>query len=225
MKKVALVIFLLAMGFNRSHSQDGKIDCSNRLKSVIMEREMRYSVFLPNGYIESNRSYPVLYLLHGMWDNHEGWVQFGEVNRIASSLISKGEIPEMIIIMPDGLSDSYYINNYDHSVRWEDFFYTELIPDVEKKYRIIAKRNNRAIAGTSMGGYGALYHALIHKEMFEACYALSAAAMEITPLKKGEEQNEYDRNFQLKTWGSLNDEGLPQNYKKFSIYEIVSSKR
>lgn len=158
-----------------------------------------------------------------MWDDYNSWVTKGEVNRIASTLIAEGEIPEMVIIMPDGLIDGFYINNYDKSVKWEDFFYKEFIPQIEKKYRILNNRNMRAIAGLSMGGYGSLYHAITHKEMYKACYALSAAVIEVAPLKEGEQQSEYDKAFQDKIWGPINKEGLPANYKKHSIQEIFKT--
>lgn len=223
MRKYSLIIATMFLIINSSFSQKGVVDCSLFIESEILKRDMHYSVFVPDGYNESNRTYPVLYLLHGMWGNSTDWVNVGEVNRIAGELIAKGEVPEMIIVMPDGLTDAFYINNYDKSVRWEDFFYEEFIPEVENKFRIVANRNNRAIAGLSMGGYGSLYHAVMHKDMFKACYALSAAVIEVEPLKEGEEQSEYDKAFQTKTWGPINDEGLPENYKKHSIQETFKA--
>lgn len=222
MKTKILTTFILvyAVAFSLS-GQMGQVLTNLTLESKILGKEMKYGVFLPDGYNESNRSYPVLYLLHGMWGNQTDWTVKGEVNRIASDLIASGKAPEMIIIMPDGLIDAFYINNYDGSVKWEDFFYDEFIPHVENEFRIINNRNNRAIAGLSMGGYGSLYHAFIHKEMFAACYAMSAAVLEREPVKPGQEISEFEKNFNLKTWGPMNDEGLPENYKQHSVQEIV----
>jgi len=220
MNKLYLLRTLLLVITSSLFAQNGIVDCTQVIKSDILKRDMNYSVYLPNGYNESNRSYPVLYLLHGMWGDNTDWVIKGEVNRITSSLISKGETPEMIIIMPNGLIDGFYINNYDGSVRWEDFFYEEFIPQVEEKYRILKNRNNRAIAGLSMGGYGALYNAITHKEMFKTCYALSAAVLEVEPQKKGDKRSANDKAFQTKLWGPLNKRGLPFNFKKYSIQEF-----
>lgn len=73
-----------------------------------------------------------------------------------------------------------------------------------------------------MGGYGALYHAITHKEMFKACYALSAAVLEVEPSTKESQPNGGPgSNFNTKLWGPLNDEGLPANYKKHSVQEII----
>ena len=146
MNKLYLLRTLLLVITSSLFAQNGIVDCTQVIKSDILKRDMNYSVYLPNGYNESNRSYPVLYLLHGMWGDNTDWVIKGEVNRITSSLISKGETPEMIIIMPNGLIDGFYINNYDGSVRWEDFFYEEFIPQVEEKYRILSLEINGNIS-------------------------------------------------------------------------------
>jgi S-formylglutathione hydrolase FrmB len=219
-----LMVLVAALSYvSNGAAQRGTVDCSQVIRSEILKKDMHYSVYLPEGYGSSSRTYPVLYLLHGMMDNYTGWVSQGEVNRIASEAIAGGAAPEMIIVMPDGLIDAFYINNYDKSVRWEDFFYSEFIPQVEKKYRIAANRNSRAIAGLSMGGYGSLYHAIRHKDMFKACYAMSAAVIEVEPLQEGEQPNDFSRNFNLKTWGPNNAEGLPENYKAHSVQEIVKA--
>ncbi|PTB97603.1 hypothetical protein C9994_02230 [Marivirga lumbricoides] len=223
MKLFKSLFFLITILFAvNSLAQEGTVDTSPTIKSEILKREMHYSVYLPEGYDQSVRDYPVLYLLHGMWGDYTDWVIKGEINRIASGLMADGSIPEMIIIMPDGLTDAFYINNYDKSVRWNDFFYEEFIPQVEKRFRILKNKNNRAIAGLSMGGYGALYHAISHKEMFKACYALSAAVLEVEPSKEGAGTNGgQGANFNTKLWGPLNDEGLPTNYKKHSVQEMI----
>ncbi len=200
-------------------AQQGIVDCSQVIKSEILNRDMPYSVFLPQGYEESNRPYPVLYLLHGWGGDHTNWVTKGEVNRIASSLITKGDVPDMIVIMPDGIVNSNYINYYDKSILWEDFFYEEFIPGVERKYRIMSNRRYRAIAGLSMGGNGALYHSIKHKDMFKTCYALSAAVRVIEPQERGKEQKAFD----LKRYGPIDEEGFPSNYKKYSVIEIIKA--
>jgi S-formylglutathione hydrolase FrmB len=77
----------------------------------------------------SRRWYPVVCLLHGYTDNDTGWLQFGEANQIADEGLAKGAIPPLILVMPDG-GVSFYINNYDGSVRYEDFFIREFIPRI-----------------------------------------------------------------------------------------------
>jgi len=213
------VVFIPASAF----AQYGTVDNSLSVNSEILDREMSYSVYLPESYHTSTRDYPVLYLMHGMTGDHNDWINVGEMHRIAGKAIAQGKAPEMIIVMPDGLYDSFYINNYDGSLNWEDFFHEEFIPEVEDQFRILSNRNNRAIAGLSMGGYGAMYHAVKYKEKFSAVYAMSAAFLEVEPLEEGEERSGWNRDFYLETWGPDNEYGLPENYKEHSIQEMFKA--
>ncbi len=219
-KKIPAVLAILFLCLPLiSIAQHGTVDDTKTLESEILDREMPYSVYLPESYNTSNRNYPVLYLLHGMTDDYSGWINRGEVHRIAGNAMKNGDAPEMIIIMPDGLYDAFYINNYDGSVRWEDFFHEEFIPEIENRYRVIGQRNTRAIAGLSMGGYGAMYHGVKHKEIFGAIYAMSAAFLEVEPMPE-EERSEWERDFHQKIWGPYNEEGYPENYHDHSIQEM-----
>ena len=220
-KKIMIISAILFMALPISSiAQYGTVDNSSVVESDILDREMSYSVYLPESYHTSTRNYPVMYLLHGMTGDHNDWINLGEVLRIAGKSIADGDAPEMIIIMPDGLYDAFYINNYDGSIKWEDFFHEEFIPEVESRYRVDSSRNSRAIAGLSMGGYGALYHGVNHKETFSAVYAMSGAFLKAEPIEDEDERSDWDREFQRKTWGPLNDQGLPENYKEHSMHEI-----
>ena len=77
-----IFIWFSSLGF----AQTSKVLDNASIPSKILKSERKYAVYLPAGYETSQRSYPVLYLLHGATDNHTGWVQFGEVQRIAPSL-------------------------------------------------------------------------------------------------------------------------------------------
>jgi enterochelin esterase-like enzyme len=157
-------------------AQMGKVLENVTLKSKILNMERRYSVYLPPDYEISNHSYPILYLLHGSGDDHTGWVQFGEVRLIADKAINEGKATEMIIIMPDANTGRKgYFNSIDGEFRYEDFFFQELIPYVEKTYRVRAEKQFRAVAGLSMGGGGTFIYALHHPEIFSAACPLSAA--------------------------------------------------
>jgi len=218
MKKF-LILLLISVLINAAFAQQASVDCTGTVKSAMLKKEMPYSVFLPPSYQTSNRQYPVLYLLHGAWDNYMAWVLKGDLLHIASKMMESGEIPEMIIVTPEGLTDAFYINNFDKSVLWEDFFHQEFIPAIEQKYRIVADRKFRAISGLSMGGYGSLYHGLKYKDKFCAIYALSAAVIEINA---NEPQNKPNEMYK-KLWGPNASDGFPQNYKVHSIQEMVKS--
>ncbi|MHB8580610.1 MAG: alpha/beta hydrolase [Ignavibacteriaceae bacterium] len=145
-----------------------------KIQSKILGKKVRYTIYLPSDYETSSRYYPVVYMLHGYTDNDIAWIQFGEANATADEGIAQRKIPPMILVMPDG-GVSWFINNYNDSVKYEDFFFKEFIPYIESHYRILAEKRFRAIAGLSMGGYGALVYALKHPEMFSSCVAFSAA--------------------------------------------------
>jgi S-formylglutathione hydrolase FrmB len=175
MKKISIVIIFISIVVS-SYAQftRGTVKESLTIDSKILGKQVKYTIYLPYDYETSNRFYPVTYLLHGLGDNDMGWIQFGEANLIADECIATREIPSMIIAMPDG-GTSFYINNFDKSLRYEDFFIQEFMPFIEKNYRIRTEKRFRGIAGLSMGGYGALNLALKYPEKFAACVAFSAA--------------------------------------------------
>lgn len=145
----------------------------NTLQSKALKGTRHYAVYLPEGYDTSLRTYPVLYLLHGAGDNHAAWEQFGEVTAIADRSIACGEATPMIIVMPD--AHEGYFNELCDSWHGEDFFFGELIPHIEKTFRVKTDRQYRAVAGLSMGGGGAIGYALRHPLVFSASCPLSAA--------------------------------------------------
>jgi enterochelin esterase-like enzyme len=176
MKKVksfSLMIFFLPVF---TIAQSGKVYDNLSLKSKILNMDRKFSVYLPPDYETSNRSYPVLYLLHGSGDDQTGWIQFGEVNLIADKAIREGKSTALIIVMPDANTGRRgYFNSIRGDFRYEDFFFQELIPFIEKNYRVRAEKQFRAIAGLSMGGGGTVLYALHHPEMFAAACPLSAS--------------------------------------------------
>ena len=144
------------------------------MNSSIMNQVVKFSIYLPPDYYISNRRYPVVYLLHGLGDNETGWVQFGEADRIADEGIKSGELPPMIIVMPNA-GVTWYVNDYQNKVRYEDMFVQELIPHIDSSFRTRTQRDYRAISGLSMGGFGSLTLAMHHPDLFSSCAALSAA--------------------------------------------------
>lgn len=164
-----------------SLSQTGKVIDNLSMTSKILKMERKYAVYLPPDYESSDRSYPVLYLLHGSGDDQTGWVQFGEVLQITDIAIRGGKATPMVIIMPDANTGTRgYSNNPTGTWRYEDFFFDELIPFVEKKYRIKAEKRYRAVSGLSMGGEGTFTYALHHPELFSSACPLSAATGPLT---------------------------------------------
>ncbi len=157
-------------------AQDGKVYDNLSMNSEILKMDRKYSVYLPPDYESSQRSYPVLYLLHGSGDDQTGWVQFGEIRYIADKAINAGLATPMIVVMPDANTGRRgYVNDISGKWRYEDFFISEFIPFIEKTYRIKGEKQYRAVAGLSMGGEGTFIYALHHPEMFAAACPMSAA--------------------------------------------------
>ena len=173
-KHILSLIVLLAFSIGASAS---KI-VTDSIFSKKLNCWQKYNVYLPTGFEKSEKQYPVVYLLHGLYGNYSNWDKSGGMKLVADELISSGEACEMVIIMPNaGDSDvRNYQNGYFNVEDWpyEDFFYQEFLPEVEKKYRIIGDKEHRAIMGLSMGGGGSVVYSQRHPEMFSSCYAMSA---------------------------------------------------
>jgi S-formylglutathione hydrolase FrmB len=160
-----------------------------------------------------------LYLLHGYTDNEVSWIQLGEVNITADKLIENREASPMIIVMPDaGLT--WYINNYDGSVRYEDAFFSEFLPAIEKTYRIRASKEFRAVGGLSMGGYGSLLYAMKHPDMFVACLPFSSGIRPDSLVIKYQKMNELNLNA---CYGSLDGDKLSETWKENSILQLAAN--
>ena len=162
-------------------AQQGKVYDNLTLPSKILDSERKYAIYLPPDYETSERSYPVLYLLHGAGDDQTGWVQFGEVLRITDNAISDGQSTPMIIVMPDANTGQRgYFNDPTNEWRYEDFFFEELMPHVESTYRIKGEKRYRAVAGLSMGGGGSFMYALHRPDLFSSACPLSAYVGELS---------------------------------------------
>lgn len=177
-KQITNTIFLLLTGlFLASPVRAGVV--TDSLKSNVLGVTKYYNIYLPSSFEQDAQAhYPVLYLLHGLTDNHRAWVEKGQMDRVMDELIACGEIPPMVVVMPNaGDRDTRRIwNGYFNMPGWnyEDFFFQELLPAVEEKYLAGGSKGQRAVAGLSMGGGGSVGYAVAHPDAFAACYAMSA---------------------------------------------------
>ncbi len=129
-------------------------------------------VYLPPGYNSSDTRYPVLYMLHGLSGNKNEWLNYGIVNA-ADQAISSGQMPPMIIVLPQG--DKGYWVNHNNGPRWGDYVYQDVVKQIDSNYRTLADPKHRAIGGMSMGGWGALYLGLTHPDVFGVIGAHAAS--------------------------------------------------
>ncbi len=189
MKRIVLSLLVLATAAGLQ-AQSRVVEAS--MKSKLLGAEKPYLIYLPDGYDTSGKSYPVLYLLHGASDTHTAWRDKGVMQLIADEHTEAGMMLPMIIVMPDARGEGE--NNmgknmgYFNQPGWpyEDFFFTEFIPYIEKTYRIIGDKRHRAVAGLSMGGGGSASYAQRHPDMFSSTCPLSGALGGMRRLDKPE---------------------------------------
>ena len=164
--------------------------------SKILGINRRLTVYTPYGY-ENNpkKKYPVLYLLHGAGGDEEAWTSMGRAAQILDNLIEKGLAEPMIVVMPNGNPGQQAagtLNLPTKQVTEQDAYVkslvTEIVPFIEKNYRVIAKPEARAIAGLSMGGGHTITASNLYPEMFDYICPLSAAGSatpeQVATLKK-----------------------------------------
>lgn len=215
MRKSSLIITILNLALVVS-AQTGKVNDRLSMHSDILDMERHFAIYLPPDYESSERSYPVLYLLHGAGDDQTGWVQFGEVLHITDKAIREGKATPMIIVMPDANTGQRgYFNDPKNEWRYEDFFFEELMPYVEKTYRIKSEKRYRAVAGLSMGGGGTFMYALHHPELFSSACPLSASC---GPLSL----DDMERQMSRRNWTGTEEE-VKAWYLQHSALELVNA--
>ena len=140
------------------------------------------TVYLPPGYHISGKSYPVLYLLHGAGGDERTWVDRQKAHMIFDNLIAAGRLEPLVVIMPHGytsrreMSERRGPDGYRQDMReFAEDFILDLVPLVESRYRVVADREHRAIAGLSMGGGQSFAIGLTHPDMFNTVAGFSSA--------------------------------------------------
>ncbi|HMQ60712.1 MAG TPA: alpha/beta hydrolase-fold protein [Flavilitoribacter sp.] len=198
-------------------AQSGTVMDDLSMTSKILNMERKYAVYLPPDYATSKRSYPVLYLLHGAGDDQTGWVQFGEVLHITDKAIGEGNATPMIIVMPDAdTGQRGYFNDPKGNWRYEDFFFQEFMPFIEKTYRIKSQKRYRAVAGLSMGGGGSFMYALHHPELFSSACPLSAST---GPLSLEDAKTWLSRRANV----AYTDSEIESYYNQYSALALLES--
>ena len=213
MYKLLIVLLMLPA---LAQAQSSKVFDNLSMKSKILNMDRKFAIYLPPDYETSQRSYPVLYLLHGGGDDQTGWVQFGEVQNIADKTVKEGMATAMIIVMPDANTGRRgYFNDVKGDWRYEDFFFQELMPYIEKNYRTKNEKRYRAISGLSMGGGGSFMYALHHPELFSAACPMSAST---GPISLEDAKASLTRNNP-----GLEDAVIAAYYNKHSALALVNN--
>lgn len=205
-------------------AQNYRIQESLSFKSKILDREIRYSIVLPKNYYQSGKSYPVIYMLHGLGDNESSWLEYGQVASILDYMTEKKEIKPFICVMPQGFK-SYYTDSYDGTFNYQQMFINELVPYIDSVYRTIPDASQRAVTGYSMGGFGAFVLPVKYPDVFSISIPLSASI-------RTDEQyiNEHPDGWNEqwgKIFGGLGDSGnarITDYYKANSPFYLIENK-
>jgi putative tributyrin esterase len=138
------------------------------LDSKLMGRKMPYRVIMPTGPGNNASRSPVVYLLHGLTGHFNNWSEKTQIREFAGA-------EDVIVVMPEGDDGWYTDSSAKANDKYETYLVTELIPEIDKKFRTIADREYRAIAGLSMGGFGAIKFGLKYPQLFALAGSFSGA--------------------------------------------------
>ncbi len=158
----------------------GGVEINWQASSVLKETRA-FWVYTPPGYVRDGAKYPVLYLLHGSNDTAAGWTTAGGVNFILDNLLAEKKLVPMIVVMPFGHAEPFGTRGGSNTLLFEKYLLADVIPAVEAKYRVAGGREQRAIAGLSMGGGQALAVGFGHPELFSSVGAFSPASPQELP--------------------------------------------
>ena len=225
MKRVVIVLFvLLTATIAVAQNNTARIIEGLSMNSAILGQEVKYAIILPEDYFVSKKSYPVVYLLHGLGDNESSWLEYGRVNQVADKAVAENQIVPMIFVMPEGYRN-YYVNEYTGKFLYEDMFIKELVPFVDKQYRTIADKEHRATLGYSMGGFGALVLPLRNPHVFTISVPLS------TSVRSDEQYKTEDASGWDEQWGRLfggvgttGNDRITEYYKQHSPFHLFAQK-
>jgi len=223
MKRATLLVFAVLFTICNSFADSGlRIMESLVMTSRTLNQDVKFSVCLPLNYYDDNRSYPVVYLLHGLGDDETSWLEYGRISQYADQEIESGEIIPMIFIMPEGYRN-YYVNDYKGSFLYQDMFVKELVPYIDSMFRTIADKQHRALMGYSMGGFGALVLHLKYPDVFGSAVPLSMS------VRTDEQYMTEDASEWNEQWGRLfgvqgitGTGRITDYYKQNSPFHIIS---
>jgi S-formylglutathione hydrolase FrmB len=168
MKKRIFIVFILQIISISLFSQLKVAVVEDSLYSKSVNAYMRFNVVLPANYYLNDERYTTIYLLHGYSGNQDDWVT-------RTGLVSYAKEYNFIIITPDGKNSWYTNSSTVKNKNFEDYIMKDLIPFVDNKYRTLGTRHGRAIAGLSMGGYGAMKFGLKYPSTFFFAASFSGA--------------------------------------------------
>jgi enterochelin esterase-like enzyme len=223
MKKTLILLFSFLLSISAGFAASGlRIMESLVMHSSILKQDVHFSVCLPANYYQAKRSFPVVYLLHGLGDDETSWLEYGQISQYADKLVEDGDADPMIFIMPEAFR-TYYVNDYKSTFMYQDMFVNELVPHIDSIFSTIADRQHRALMGYSMGGFGALILHLKHPDIFGTAVPLSIS------VRTDEQYMTEDASGWDDQWGRLFGEPgltgkdrITEYYKQNSPFHVLS---
>ncbi len=182
----------------------------------------RLSIYLPAGYDQSNKRYPVLYFLHGFASDDEEMMNYIGFAALMDSAIKAGMLAPTILVLPDSKS-KYFGSFYTNSAvagNWADFIGKDVVEYIDKNYRSIPNRSSRGLFGHSMGGNGALKMAMLFPGQFSAVYAMSPGALHFSEDFRLSHPA-FKKVSQLKNIDSLRTAVPSSDFERFPFYEMI----
>lgn len=183
------------------------------INSKLMARRMPYQILLPKNYeIEKQARFPVLYLLHGLSGNYKNWFEKTKIQDYAAQ-------HRIIIITPEGGDGWYSDSATAPNDKYESYIIQELVPEIDKTFRTVAEKRGRAIAGLSMGGFGALKFGVKYPESFALAASMSGYMMAASYQTMDElPRNEWLRKPILAAFGDPSS----QTRKENDLFKLLS---
>jgi len=194
MKKIYLVFTVMLLGLATAQAQNLQVleqdPAAHKARvfpipvehlyfhSDILGVDKNFSVMLPKSYkTDTDRRYPVVYMLHGAGENDWEWanIAVSMLSEAITMITNDGTAAECIVVFPNANEAGHQGYFNQENWKYEDYFFKELIPVVEKRYRTYGDKGHRAIGGLSMGGGGSFNYGMRHPDYFSSVYAISAA--------------------------------------------------
>lgn len=217
LKTMLLVAVSLVLTFLSVDAIAGRA-IKDSYQSTVLGRKIEFTVYLPDEYARTAGRLPAIYLLHGLDGDQNEWLENGTV-RIFNSLVKKGALQPRVVIMPSFGPQSWWVDGARDKA--ETALMQELMPYVEAKYRLVSERAGRAVAGWSMGGYGALNLAMKYPDRFCAAAVVAPEIYDPLPAETSAirrmPQFIRDQAFDPAEWQALNYTARLSTYRNSSI--------
>jgi Putative esterase len=169
------------------------------------------TVYLPPGYEDSDEAYPVIYYFHSLFWSNRQMFENGAVKALLDQAIADGTIGKVILVAGDFTTPRVgtFFGNSEATGRWLDFIVAELVPFIDARFRTLATRRSRGLAGEFIGGYAALKLGMLHPDQFSAVYALHplGTAAGLIPMAS---RPDWRKMNLARSWDDLAGDGLSQ---------------